>query len=467
MRPRRGRCRLSDERRCGSASCRRSANNCRRLAGRSPRSTAASFYSRWVAVPAGVGISIAVLAALRAMEDNSGPNDALTGRITGAVTVDGRLSDEAGPGQALYARTDAWVKLGDDVAVGMTSGSLLRYAAASDGGLVVSLQSGDVTVVTAATPVRVEREGVLVQLAANGAARFTLTPNGTTLAVAQGEALVVADGTTVREGETRFLPRTGGPPDGTSSAPGSPAAAAGADTPGGAGQAPDAGAHESTGSPRGEPVERTRRHRELELGQPPSWRHGQPASGRGVRRRDTQPGGGDSSAPQLKGEPQSASQPSGDVAGDPGAVTKLPASPGAIPGALPGANGGNAPSGAGPNGHAVDPSEPPAGAETTPGNANGLNKNEATDATDTSPGNGNGNANGLNKNEATDATDTSPGNGKGNANGLNKNESDGCHRHEPGQRERQRQRPKQERSDGRHRHEPGQRERQRQRPKQE
>src|SRR5690348_11515427 len=54
-----------------------------------PRRTAAifgapSFKSRWVVVPAGVGIGIAVIATLRATQDSASKNGALVARITGS-----------------------------------------------------------------------------------------------------------------------------------------------------------------------------------------------------------------------------------------------------------------------------------------------------------------------------------------------------------------------------------------------
>src|SRR5690348_2079363 len=55
----------------------------------------ASFKSRWVVVPAGAAVGIVVLATLRSLDANDGAGTtALSSRITGAVVVDGQLSDE-------------------------------------------------------------------------------------------------------------------------------------------------------------------------------------------------------------------------------------------------------------------------------------------------------------------------------------------------------------------------------------
>ncbi len=147
---------------------------------------------RWILVPAGMAVGATIVAALHAWAiDHSQNEDPMRARIAGEATIDGTRSAEAGPGQAVFARSDAWLAFADGTRFGMTEGTLLRYSQSSDGGTVVELSSGDVTFVSAATALEVHRASLALSVAPNSVARITLTADGTLVGVIEGQ--VTAD----------------------------------------------------------------------------------------------------------------------------------------------------------------------------------------------------------------------------------------------------------------------------------
>ncbi|MCK9517747.1 MAG: hypothetical protein M0R74_01790 [Dehalococcoidia bacterium] len=175
---------------------------------------------RWIAIPAGLGIAAAVLAANQNLQMRDATEDGTTiAHANGTVLVDGRVTSRIAPGESVRAVTVSWVGVGDEVNVGLDSGAEFRYFEETSV-LRIELAAGDVTVVS-------KRPDVVVQ-AATFSARMREAASLQVDEVADGRMLTVVEGTVevrtggrleiLRAGDRLFIPSEpgGGPNTGGS-----------------------------------------------------------------------------------------------------------------------------------------------------------------------------------------------------------------------------------------------------------
>jgi len=151
----------------------------------------------WVAIPAGAGVVAAILAAGRLSEAWQSRDEAAGGATyalaTGDVLVGGEPASEARPGQDIVARGSTWLTLSDDVRIGLESGSTVRFDDEA-GRVVLTMESGDVTVVGGGRGVEVHGVGWAASVRSGTAARFSSVRSGLVVVVAEGEVEATVNG---------------------------------------------------------------------------------------------------------------------------------------------------------------------------------------------------------------------------------------------------------------------------------
>ena len=104
-------------------------------------------------IPAALGIAAIMLIAGQLAEGNGGPEaQAFVAHADGNVEVNGQPSSDAVAGDVILARSTSRLRIGPDVLVSMQPGAALRYDQAGNN-VLVAVQSGDVTVASAAREV--------------------------------------------------------------------------------------------------------------------------------------------------------------------------------------------------------------------------------------------------------------------------------------------------------------------------
>lgn len=149
---------------------------------------------RWVAIPAGIGVAAAIIAASHYLAPEARPDGgAIAAQAVGEVLIDGQPGETALAGQSIVARSAAWIGIADDVRVGMEPGASISFAESS-GGLVVAHHAGVVTIVSGSNGVRVEGAGWSAAVAAFSVMKATPSSSALLLAMEDGTASVTASG---------------------------------------------------------------------------------------------------------------------------------------------------------------------------------------------------------------------------------------------------------------------------------
>ena len=353
------------------------------------------FRERWIAVPAGVGLAVAIIAGIRAYEaygPTSGNGSSET-TFAGELSLGGSPVDELRPGPTFVASTAANVHLGNEVVLMLQRGASFSYRF-SGSEMTVEAAGGSATVVTGARPVHVVGEGWSARLGVDSAAQFAVSAsvvsvvgkngvvsvtdrNSQSHALEIDEVLTITIGGGLEPGPT--------PPVEPSNSNGAPSG--------------------NSAAPAVEPEEDQAAN---EPAAPPSVKPGN---------KPTQPPGASHpviptnpppapATPDTSTPAPNASEPAApaDTQGPPEDVP-APIVPPGHGGEIPGdPAGGGAPENAG-NGNGEPPSDPPGGGQPDDPGANGNR-----------PGSNNGNGNGS-ENGTGPGSSNGHGNGNGNGNG--------------------------------------------------
>lgn len=218
---------------------------------------------RWVAIPAGIGVAAAILAANHLLLTPGG--DSLThARASGEVLVNGRASTRVAPGDEVRAITASWIGVGDDVTIGLDAGTSLRYFDETTG-LRIELATGKVAVAARRPNTVVIGNRFNARLRDGGTLHVDDAGDGTWVTAAEGTVEVRTESgmQVLRSGDRLFIapgpgntaPPAGGPASpgdgGTGAAP--EGAPAGAPTPSNSPETPDPAATPGTSSTPGTP----------------------------------------------------------------------------------------------------------------------------------------------------------------------------------------------------------------------
>lgn len=187
---------------------------------------------RWVAIPAGIGVAAAILAANHFLLASPGGDFSTHARASNDVLVNGRISTRVAPGDDVRAITASWIGVGDDVTLGLEAGTSLRYFEETSG-LRVELTGGRLAVAA-------RRPNTVVV----GGSFNALLPEGGTVHVDDAEGgtwLTAAEGTVevrtptglqvLRGGERLFIPADPGGAAPPPAGPVDPAAGGGGSAP--------------------------------------------------------------------------------------------------------------------------------------------------------------------------------------------------------------------------------------------
>ncbi len=153
------------------------------------------FRERWVAVPVGVGLAVAIISGINAYNAHY-LND---GRVTeatfaGQLSLDGASVGEIRPGPTFVAVVETNVHLGDEVVVGLEKGTSFSYATSQDGDITVFPGLGVTTIVTGTHATDVAGSGWSARLGADSAATFTTMNDMLTIEGQAGVVSVAASG---------------------------------------------------------------------------------------------------------------------------------------------------------------------------------------------------------------------------------------------------------------------------------
>ncbi len=358
---------------------------------------------RWVAIPAGVGIAAAIIAANRVVLEFSQPatrSGDLVARASGEVLVDGQAGVSAVAGQRIEARTSAWLALPGGGQAGLEAGAVVRFTG-SGASLALLIESGDVTVVTGDAGLAVAGQGWSASVQASTVARFVPMGDAMIVHVPEGLVQLTIGGrsyTITPADSPLFIPGASGQPagdEGGAAEPEPPPGSADGDGPG-APDSPGFSRNEESGHPG--PPSDSPGQGNLGNGNPPSDPPGQGNPGDGGPPSDP-PGqgnggnGGPPSDPPGQGNGGNGNPPSDPPGQGHGGNGGPPSDP---PGQGNGGNGGppSDPPGQGNGGNGGPPSDPPGQGNggiggppsDPPGQGNGGNGGPPSDP----PGQGNG-----------------------------------------------------------------------------
>ncbi len=342
---------------------------------------------RWVAIPAGVGIAAAIIAANRVVLELSQPatrSGDPVARASGEVLVDGQAGVSAVAGQRIEARTSAWLALPGGGQAGLEASAVVRFTG-SGASLALLIERGDVTVVTGDVGLAVAGQGWSASVQASTVARFVPMGDAMIVHVPEGLVQLTIGGrsyTITPADSPLFIPGASGQPvgdEGGAAEPEPPPGSADGDGPG-APDSPGFSRNEESGHP-GPPEDPPGQGN----GGPPSDPPGQGNGGNGDPPSDPPGQGNGGNGGPPSDPPGQGNGGNGDLPSDPpgqgnGANGGPPEDP---PGQGDGANGGppSGPPGQGNGGNGNPPSDPPGQGdggnggppEDPPGQGNGGN----------------------------------------------------------------------------------------------
>lgn len=158
----------------------------------------AALKTRWVLVPAGVGLAAALVASIKAapapsgQPDRAGIESSRGHRLRGEALVNGVPNLRVNDGDLVTARSEAWIGLGDDVSIGLEPATSLTAWGGDTA--IIELLAGKAVFATSGTQVFIRGDDWTVRLDAGDVATILLTESYLEVQAFEGTVALLVGG---------------------------------------------------------------------------------------------------------------------------------------------------------------------------------------------------------------------------------------------------------------------------------